>query len=71
MATTKSKLKTSGLDLIEHLSCTVYPDHVLEIAGSVLSGIEAAQIGARVHPSTKARLLEDVAKMEQALTDAR
>ena len=70
MPSAKIRLKASGADLSARLSRSAYPEPVREVAGSVLSGIDAAQVGTRLHPSTKARIIEDVAKLERLLAAA-
>lgn len=71
MPTTKRKLKTECARLSACLARKAYPEPVREIAGNVITGIDAAQIGARVHPEVKVRLLADVAALEKVLGEAR
>lgn len=64
MATTRIKLRAQRAKLGACLLRTNYPQPVREIAGSIISGLGAAEISARIHPVTKARLLEDLDKLE-------
>lgn len=63
----KRRLKTAADELRKCLARSHYSEPICEIAGNVMAGLGAAQIGAKINPTVKERLLEDVEKLEAAI----